>query len=389
MVRSAIQPWKALALGGFMAIGLALTLNCSGKSNPAPAPTPAPVTAPVITAQPLSNIVVQGAAVTLSVTAKGDGLAYQWSKGEFVLTGANATSYTFMATPESAGAYWVKITNSHGQARSEYATITVDLGYPVISGQPLSKTVEVGETATFKVLATAMSAMTYQWRKDDVDIPGATADTFVTGATILEDTGTTYSVKVVNAHGEALSKHATLSVSLLLNGTFEKTDVAKLLPTSWICEFPAGEGNGMILDYVAAKEVPPEASGNFGLVNGWWSHVATDAAYQTITIPVDAPAPQLLWVMGIGNWFASNPEAPVNFWWLKIRDEAGVELATLLALNDTNYLLTQSKDLQYVNRSVDLSAYKGQTIRICFESSQTDAAKDSIFVLDNVRLVTK
>jgi len=74
---------------------------------------------------------------------------------------------------------------------------------------------------------------------------------------------------------------------------------------------------------------------------------------------------------------------------LKIRDEAGVELATLLALNDTNYLLTQSKDLQYVNRSVDLSAYKGQTIRICFESSQTDAAKDSIFVLDNVRLVTK
>ena len=52
---------------------------------------------------------------------------------------------------------------------------------PVITTQPQSKTVRVGQTALFTVTATGAPPLAYQWRKEGVNIPGATG---ATGATL-------------------------------------------------------------------------------------------------------------------------------------------------------------------------------------------------------------
>src|SRR6185369_5405999 len=49
-------------------------------------------------------------------------------------------------------------------------------GAPVITTQPVSQTVTVGQTAMFSIVATG--ATSYQWKKNNVNISGATATTY-------------------------------------------------------------------------------------------------------------------------------------------------------------------------------------------------------------------
>ena len=46
---------------------------------------------------------------------------------------------------------------------------------PSITKQPVSKTVAVGKTATFQVIARGKAPLSYQWRKNGVNIAGATS----------------------------------------------------------------------------------------------------------------------------------------------------------------------------------------------------------------------
>jgi hypothetical protein len=82
---------------------------------------------------------------------------------------------------------------------------------PVITVQPLSQTVLLYDSVTFSVAATSSTALSYQWRKDGVDIVGATASTFTIPRVEYADQGV-YSVKVTNAGGSRISNNATLTV---------------------------------------------------------------------------------------------------------------------------------------------------------------------------------
>ena len=83
---------------------------------------------------------------------------------------------------------------------------------PSISSQPADKKVKVGETATFKVIAAGEPPLSYQWRKNGVDIPGATNFSYTTPATVEADNGTLFSVVVSNSVGSVTSNDATLTV---------------------------------------------------------------------------------------------------------------------------------------------------------------------------------
>jgi hypothetical protein len=88
---------------------------------------------PVITAQPASSVTVSnGSPVTLSVTATGDALVYQWRKalktgtGYTNIAGANTNTYTISAVSTSdAGSYSVVITNLVGSVTSTKAAVIV------------------------------------------------------------------------------------------------------------------------------------------------------------------------------------------------------------------------------------------------------------------------
>ncbi|MES2263119.1 MAG: hypothetical protein V4724_31725 [Pseudomonadota bacterium] len=97
--------------------------------TPVPDPTPAPSTgAPLISAQPASQAVAAGAAVTLSVTSGGAApLAYQWTRNGVPVAGATAASYTLpSAQPADNAAVWrVVVRNALGAATSAPALLTV------------------------------------------------------------------------------------------------------------------------------------------------------------------------------------------------------------------------------------------------------------------------
>lgn len=83
---------------------------------------------------------------------------------------------------------------------------------PSITTQPASITVTAGAAASFSVVATGSSTLTYQWSKDGTAISGATSATYSISATSESDAGS-YTVTVTNSAGSVTSSAAVLTVN--------------------------------------------------------------------------------------------------------------------------------------------------------------------------------
>ncbi|WP_221033172.1 immunoglobulin domain-containing protein [Actomonas aquatica] len=84
------------------------------------------------------------------------------------------------------------------------------LAPPAIGTQPESQTVAVGAEVTLSVAATG-EALTYQWRKDETVLPGATSDTLSIPSAQKTDSGA-YTVIVSNSAGQIVSTLAQVNV---------------------------------------------------------------------------------------------------------------------------------------------------------------------------------
>ena len=82
-----------------------------------------------------------------------------------------------------------------------------------ITGQPSSTTVSVGEPAVFSVTAVGAAPLSYQWQRNGVDLPGATAATYRLASATSADSGARFRVVVRNATSTATSAAATLTVT--------------------------------------------------------------------------------------------------------------------------------------------------------------------------------
>ena len=69
-----------------------------------------------------------------------------------------------------------------------------------------------GQNASFSVVATGTSPLTYQWQRNGVAIEGATAATYTLATTVL-DSGAVFRAVVTNCAGSATSNDATLTVA--------------------------------------------------------------------------------------------------------------------------------------------------------------------------------
>ncbi|HEX5236045.1 MAG TPA: immunoglobulin domain-containing protein [Silvibacterium sp.] len=85
----------------------------------------------------------------------------------------------------------------------------------VITVQPLSQTVPIGEGATFAVTATGTAPLSYQWNENGVEIAGATGASYTTPAVSLGAGGSTsigsFAVTVSNAVNSVTSNAVTLT----------------------------------------------------------------------------------------------------------------------------------------------------------------------------------
>ncbi len=174
----------------------------------------AAIPAPVITVQPASVAVALLNFASFSVNVQNSsGVTYQWRKDGTAISGATSSSYGInSAAASSAGLYSVVVTNSTGTVTSTSASLTIlaTNTLPSITTQPLPQSAFTGGTASFSVVASG--ATSYQWRKNGVDIAGATSATYSLSSIKVSDAGA-YSVVASNSAGLTASSAATLAVT--------------------------------------------------------------------------------------------------------------------------------------------------------------------------------
>jgi len=87
---------------------------------------------------------------------------------------------------------------------------------PVIITQPSNANVAPGQQATFSVVVSGATPLTYQWQKNGVNISGANSSSYVINNVQSSDVGA-YRVMVTNSFGNATSNSATLTLSVLVS----------------------------------------------------------------------------------------------------------------------------------------------------------------------------
>ena len=175
-----------------------------------------------IATQPLSQTVAVGSNVTFVVIAYGaPPFIFQWyfnnSLAGSPTSGTNVSSFTLPNVQSNqSGKYTVQIINDLGSLTSSIATLTV-VPPPVITAQPSSRTNITATAATFSVVASSVSPLSYQWQKNGSNlanggkISGASNST-LTITNVSDNEAATYSVIVANLAGSVTSSNAVLTV---------------------------------------------------------------------------------------------------------------------------------------------------------------------------------
>ena len=115
------------------------------------------------------------------------------------------------ATPGVTYWYWVKAVGACGTSNFSASSRAQRGESPAITEEPQNQSACAGGPMTFHVTATSTVPSSYQWRKDSVDIPGATNAEYTIDRVQQSDAGT-YDVLVEAGCGSAASAPAILSV---------------------------------------------------------------------------------------------------------------------------------------------------------------------------------
>lgn len=185
-------------------------------------------TAPVISTQPLDQIVCAGNSANFSVTANGTGISYQWRKGIINLinggniSGATSSSLTINPANLSDTAYNYNVIISGGCLPND-TSVNVSLMInvaPVIITEPINQAVCAGSSVSFSVNASGTGLLSYQWRKGIVNlinggsISGVTSSTLTINPVNLADTAYNYNVII---SGPCSLNDTSINVSLMIN----------------------------------------------------------------------------------------------------------------------------------------------------------------------------
>jgi alpha-tubulin suppressor-like RCC1 family protein len=182
---------------------------------------------PQVTQQPASTTVNEGDTASFEAAASGfptptvqwelstDGGA-SWNP----VAGATSTHLTVANTTiaEDGDQYRAVFTNAAGTATSNAATLIVHAP-PVVTLNPASTTVEVGEGVTFEAAATGHPTPTVQWENSTNGgtswsaVAGATSDQLTIAKTVVTENGRQFRAVYTNVAGKATSNSATLTVA--------------------------------------------------------------------------------------------------------------------------------------------------------------------------------
>lgn len=168
--------------------------------------------APLVASSTISpRTVCLGDTVRLTATATGHGtIRYQWRRNGTPIPGATESNYALIVERKNQeGNYDVVITDDCPTHRATY-TGAITVNQVEITLQPDDRHVNLGDSVIF-VVVTPVSAVTFQWRKDGVDIPGATSPSYKIPSAAAADTGM-YEVVMTSAGCKTISRAARLTI---------------------------------------------------------------------------------------------------------------------------------------------------------------------------------
>ena len=176
-------------------------------------------------------------------------------------------------------------------------------------------------------------------------------------------TSSTVSVTVRNGTGGTCST----TEQLLLNAGFESG------ATGWT------QSTGVIDGTTSGS------AARTGSYKAWLNGVGstnTETLSQQVTIPSTACAATLsFWVKIVTS--ETTTTTAYDKLTVQVLNGSGTALATLATYSNVN------KSTDYVQKSFDLSAYKGQTVRVSFKGTEDSSYKTSFFLDDTALSITR
>lgn len=164
--------------------------------------------------------ITAGATATLYATAiASPSPSYQWRRNGLPIAGATGAQLRLASVSSSdAGVYTAIASNAGGSAASNAAVLTVNgsssgATAPVIIAQPQSQSVPLDSSASLSIVVSGQPTPAIQWKRNGVDIPGATASTLVFARVTSADFGF-YQAVATNVAGTVLSNTAKLTGSV-------------------------------------------------------------------------------------------------------------------------------------------------------------------------------
>lgn len=158
----------------------------------------------------------------------------------------------------------------------------------------------------------------------------------------------------------------TTPTELIVNGGFEAGT------SPWVAT------SGVIGSTVTAT---PSRTGSARAKLDGYGTTHTDSLYQQVTIPATATSANLsVWLRVLS--LSTSTTTAYDTLKVQVRNSSNAVLATLATYSNLN------KGTSYLNKTFDLSAYKGQTVRIYFEGIE-DIQVSTTFLIDDVSLLVK
>jgi hypothetical protein len=264
-----------------------------------------------------------------AATANVVGHAYQTIVG----TMGNTTDKDFFALALAANET-VKVVMSGGPSTSDYDLYLVNASDTALASSTGGTN---AETVTFKNGATAQTvyAKVVAYSGSSTTVPYSLALTYTAGT--------------------------STPTELVANGGFESS--ANWTTTSGVID--------------NSTTYPAHAGSWKAWLNGYGS-AHTDSVLQTVTIPATAPSATLTFWLRVASDETTTTSA-YDTLKVQVRNTGGTVLATLATYSNLD------KGSSYVQRSFDLSAYKGQTVQLYFLGTEGSTVATS-FLLDDVSL---
>jgi hypothetical protein len=163
-----------------------------------------------ITTQPRDTTLCANTNFTVSVSAVGTNVTYQWRRNSTAISGATNASYTTSATAATYGSYDVVVSGTCGDVTSNAVNVT-QITPTSISAQPSTSATSLCAGVSFTVTGNGSADnRVFQWRLNGNPISGATNTTYSVASATVSDFGT-YSFTVSGTCGTLTSNNLTIT----------------------------------------------------------------------------------------------------------------------------------------------------------------------------------